>query len=116
MQNCSSLRVVEGCRPIESSQDEKTAHANCDCLQTQPPSVVSVNRRLENILVLIKELFGYLILWLKDTDITARPIPLPETLIISTSSRRRLKYWPTIIVAESLDIATPIPEKRINEN
>ena len=39
------------------------------------------------------------------------PIPLAATRNISTNSRRRLKYWPTIRVEVSKIIATPTPEK-----
>jgi len=48
-------------------------------------------------------------------DITAMPIPLPETMNISTNSRFRLKYCATISVEQSLVMPTPIPEmKRTN--
>lgn len=44
-------------------------------------------------------------------DITAMPIPLPDTMKISTNSRLRLKYCATINVEQSLVMPTPIPEK-----
>ena len=40
---------------------------------------------------------------------TANPIPDDPTRAISTASRRRLKYWPTINVAVSRVSPTPIP-------
>lgn len=43
-------------------------------------------------------------------DMTAMPIPLPDTMNISTNSRLRLKYCATINVEQSLVIPTPIPE------
>ena len=46
---------------------------------------------------------------LTKTDMAAIPRPLPETRMISTSSRFRLKYCPTISVAGSLVMATPTP-------
>lgn len=55
-------------------------------------------------------LITYLIAILIKTDIVAIPRPLPETRIISTNSRLRLKYWPIINVAGSLVMATPIPK------
>ena len=42
-------------------------------------------------------------------DIMVMPKPLPDTKMISTSSRFRLKYCPTISAAGSLDIPTPKP-------
>ena len=42
----------------------------------------------------------------------ANPNPVAEVSTISMSSRFLLKYWPTIKVAGSLVIATPIPEKK----
>jgi hypothetical protein len=45
-------------------------------------------------------------------DIRQRPSPLLDTNTISTTSLRRLKYWPTIRVAGYLVIATPNPESR----
>ena len=42
-------------------------------------------------------------------DMTVIPSPLPDTRTISTSSRFRLKYWPTISAAGSLAIPTPNP-------
>ena len=44
----------------------------------------------------------------------AIPRPLPETRMISMSSRLRLKYWPTINVAGSRVMATPIPVTKKN--
>ena len=49
-------------------------------------------------------------------DIIEIPSPLPDTRKISTSSRFRLKYWPTISAAGSLAIPTPNPKKNIREN
>lgn len=42
-------------------------------------------------------------------DITNIPEPLPETMKISTKSRRFLKYCATINVEQSLVMPTPIP-------
>ena len=47
---------------------------------------------------------------LMNTDMIVMPKPLPATKIISTSSRFRLKYCPTIRAAGSLAIPTPTPE------
>jgi hypothetical protein len=47
---------------------------------------------------------------LMKADITAIPRPLPETMKISTNSRRLLKYCATISVEQSRVIPTPIPE------
>lgn len=43
-----------------------------------------------------------------NADIEDMPNPLPETMKISTNSLRRLKYWPTINILQSLVIPTPI--------
>lgn len=56
-------------------------------------------------------LLSYLIAPLMKLDITAMPIPLPDTINISTNSRLRLKYCATIKVEQSLVMPTPIPEK-----
>ena len=48
-------------------------------------------------------------------DIIVIPMPLPDTRTISTSSRFRLKYWPTISAAGSRAIPTPKPKKEIDE-
>ena len=42
----------------------------------------------------------------------ASPRPVADVSTISMISRFLLKYWPTIKVAGSLVIATPMPEKR----
>ena len=47
-------------------------------------------------------------------DIIVIPIPLPDTRTISTSSRFRLKYWPTISAAGSRAIPTPKPKKQMD--
>lgn len=46
---------------------------------------------------------------LMNDDMMAMPRPLPETINISTSSLRRLKYCATISVEQSRVIPTPIP-------
>lgn len=46
-------------------------------------------------------------------DMTAMPSPLPATMKISTSSRRRLKYWATIRVEQSRVKPTPTPKKTV---
>lgn len=59
----------------------------------------------------------YLMAPLMKLDMTAMPIPLPDTMNISTNSRFRLKYCATISVEQSLVMPTPIPEtdmKRTN--
>ena len=43
----------------------------------------------------------------------ASPSPVAEVSTISMISRFLLKYWPTIKVAGSLVIATPMPEKKV---
>lgn len=49
-------------------------------------------------------------------DMTAMPIPLPDTMNISTNSRFRLKYCATISVEQSLVMPTPIPETDVKKN
>ena len=44
-----------------------------------------------------------------NADMTAIPRPLPDTIKISTNSRRLLKYWATISVEQSRVMPTPIP-------
>ena len=46
---------------------------------------------------------------LRMLDMTEIPSPEPDTRNISTNSRLRLKYWPTMRVAVSLAIPTPTP-------
>lgn len=46
---------------------------------------------------------------LMNADMTAIPRPLPDTIKISTNSRRLLKYWATISVEQSRVMPTPIP-------
>lgn len=45
----------------------------------------------------------------KYMDMRAMPIPLPDIMIISTSSRFFLKYCATIMVEQSLVKPTPTP-------
>lgn len=61
-------------------------------------------QKITNIIV------TYLIAPLMKLDMTAMPIPLPDTMNISTNSRFRLKYCATISVEQSLVMPTPIPE------
>ena len=46
-----------------------------------------------------------------NTDMTASPTPLPETMMTSTRSLLRLKYWPIMRVAGSLVRPTPMPRE-----
>ena len=56
------------------------------------------------------ECYKYPIDSLMKKDIIVIPMPLPDTRTISTSSRFRLKYWPTISAAGSRAIPTPKPK------
>lgn len=58
-----------------------------------------------------KLVLRYLIIPFMKADITAIPRPLPDTIKISTSSLRLLKYCATINVLQSLVMPTPIPGK-----
>jgi hypothetical protein len=60
--------------------------------------------------------FIYLMAPLMKLDMTAMPMPLPDTMNISTNSRLRLKYCATISVEQSRVMPTPIPENNVQSN
>jgi len=83
--------------------------------KNQQKKGMNMNCIYNNIIVDI--VITYLIAPLMKLDMTAMPIPLPDTMNISTNSRFRLKYCATISVEQSLVMPTPIPEtdtKRTN--
>lgn len=73
-------------------------------------SIVSAKIDVSEIIVRgVISLNAYPIVLLMMTDIVAIPRPLPDTMKISTNSRRRLKYWATIRVEQSRVMPTPMP-------
>lgn len=111
MQYCTSLWMIKRCWSIKRAQNKCNKHSSSYSLQSQ--SVVSVFFTLTNGYDKVQKI-NYLhpiesIALLMNADIIEMPSPLPDTMNISTNSRRRLKYWATMSVEQSRVIPTPTP-------